>query len=145
MEINHTGKNLPRLIMQIGHHLKMRMDENLSKNNLTISQFRVLAYLWEHENHKINQKQIHEFLEIKPSSMTKLITLLETKNLIKKEPDTEDARNTTIVLTKKGMKIKQICIKNIKETEKYLLKDFSQKEIETLVLLLLKIKEKIKY
>jgi len=43
------------------------------------------------------------------------------------------------------MKIKQICIKNIKETEKYLLNDFSQKEIETLVLLLLKIKEKIKY
>ena len=138
-------KNIPRLIMQIGHHLKMRLDENLSKNNLTISQFKVLAYLWEHENNKINQKQIYEFLEIKPSSMTKLIILLEEKGLIKKDPDLNDARNTIIKLTKKGMEIKQICMLNIKEAENYLLEDFSQEEIEKLVILLLKIKEKINY
>ncbi len=138
-------KNIPRLIMQIGHHLKMRLDENLSKNNLTISQFKVLAYLWEHENNKINQKQIYEFLEIKPSSMTKLIILLEEKRLIKKDPDLNDARNTIIKLTKKGMEIKQICMLNIKEAENYLLEDFSQEEIEKLVILLLKIKEKINY
>ena len=131
--------------MQIGHHLKMRMDENLSKNNLTISQFKVLAYLWEHENQKINQKQIHEFLEIKPSSMTKLIKLLESKELINKELDPDDSRNTVIKLTKKGKDIKRICILNIKETENYLLKDFSQKEIDTLINLLLKIKESIKF
>jgi DNA-binding MarR family transcriptional regulator len=138
-------KNIPRLIMQIGHHLKMRMDENLSNNNLTISQFKVLAYLWEHENKKINQKKIYDFLEIKPSSMTKLLKLLEAKGLVTKEPDLDDTRNTIIKLTKKGMESKRICILNIKEAENYLLKDFSQEEIEELVILLLKIKEKINY
>ncbi len=143
--MKNKTKNIPRLIMQIGHHLKMCLDENLSNNNLTISQFKVLAYLWEHEYKKINQKQIYEFLEIKPSSMTKLIKLLEAKKLIKKEPDPDDARNTIVKLTKKGMEIKRICILNIKEAENYLLNDFSQEEIEELVILLLKIKEKINY
>ncbi|KQC10807.1 MAG: hypothetical protein APR54_11630 [Candidatus Cloacimonas sp. SDB] len=138
-------KNIPRLIIQIGHHLKMRMDENLSNNNLTMSQFKVLAYLWEYENKKINQKQIYEFLEIKPSSLTKLVKLLEAKGLIKKELDPDDARNRIVKLTKKGMEIKQICILNIKEAENYLLKDFSQEEINKLLVLLLKIKEKINY
>jgi len=142
--MNNKEKNIPRLIIQIGHHLKMRMDENLSKNNLTISQFKVLAYLWEHENQKINQKQIHEFLEIKPSSMTKLIKLLEIKGLIKKASDLDDSRNTIIQLTKKGLDIKKICIQNIKETENYLLKSFSQEENDILITLLLKIKERIK-
>ena len=136
-------KNIPRLIVQIGHHLKMRLNNNLSENNLTISQFKVLAYLWEHEQQKINQKQIYDFIEIKPSSMTKLIKLLETKNLIKKDIDPYDSRNTVISLTKKGMEIKQICLQNIKKTEKNLLQDFSQQEINTLLSLLLKVKERI--
>jgi len=77
--------------------------------------------------------------------MTKLVKLLEAKGLIKKEPDADDARNTIVKLTKKGMEIKRICILNIKEAENYLLKDFSQEEIDKLVILLLKIKVKIKY
>lgn len=143
MKKNDT-KNVPRLIMQIGHHLKMRMDEILSQNNLTISQFKVLAYLWGHADQKINQKQIHEFLEIKPSSMTKLIRLLESKRLIKKEADPDDSRNTIIKLTKRGMEIKQICLDNMKQAEDYLLSDFTHQEIDILVNSLLKIREKIR-
>jgi MarR family transcriptional repressor of mepA len=143
MKENNT-KSVPRLIMGIGHHLKMRIDEKLSQNNLTVSQFKVLAFLWQHNNEKINQKQIHEFLEIKPSSMTKLIRLLQGKKLIKKEIDPDDSRNKIIKLTEKGMDIKRICLQNMKQSESYLLDDFTQQEIDTLICLLLKIKKKIK-
>jgi len=143
MKENNT-KSVPRLIMGIGHHLKMRIDEKLSQNNLTVSQFKVLAFLWQHNNEKINQKQIHEFLEIKPSSMTKLIRLLQGKKLIKKEIDPDDSRNKIIKLTEKGMDIKRICLQNMKQSESYLLDDFTQQEIDTLIYLLLKIKKKIK-
>ncbi|MDD3656397.1 MAG: MarR family transcriptional regulator [Atribacterota bacterium] len=137
--------SIPRLIMGIGHHLKMRMDEKLSQNNLTISQFRVLAYLWEHGKQNINQKMIHEFLEIKPSSLTKLIRLLQQKDLISKEADPNDSRNKIIKLTERGMEIKRICLKNIADSEAYLLQDFTRQEINTLTDFLLKIKEKIKH
>jgi len=131
--------------MQIGHHLKMRMDEILSQNNLTISQFKVLAYLWEHNNQKINQKQIHEFLEIKPSSMTKLVRLLQAKDLIRKEADPDDSRHRIIRLTDRGMEIKRICIENMKQAESYLLQDFSKEEVERFLHMLLRIKKKINH
>lgn len=136
--------SIPRLIMIIGHHLKGRMDKSLNQNNLTISQFRVLSYLWKHRGKKINQKMIHDFLEIKPSSLTKLIRILTQKGLIKKTVDSEDARNKIILLTEKGERIKNICLQNIIESEIYLLKDFSSPEIEALTNLLLKIKSRIK-
>lgn len=138
-------RDIPRLIMGIGHHLKMRLDKKLSQNNLTISQFKVLAYLWEHSNQKVNQKQIHEFLEIKPSSMTKLIRLLQAKDLIQKEADPEDSRNKIIKITAAGMEIKKICLHHMKQSEAYLLKDFSVTEIDILYDLLLRIKEKIRH
>ena len=129
--------------MGIGRHLKMRMDEKLSQNNLTISQVRVLAYLWENSNQKINQKQIHEFLEIKPSSMTKLIRLLQAKDLIRKETDSDDSRNRVIKLTDRGMEIKRISIENMKQAESYLLQDFSKEEVELFLQMLLRIKNRI--
>jgi len=136
---------IPRLIMGIGHHLKMRLDKKLSNDNLTISQFRVLDYLWKHNEEKINQKMIHEFLEIKPSSLTKLIRILTIKGLIIQEADPEDSRHRIIRLTEKGIKIKDICLQNIAETEAYLLQDFSRQEISALTVFLLKIKKKIKH
>jgi len=136
-------KSMPRLIIRIGHHLKVRMDEKLSQNNLTISQFKVLAYLWEHSHKKINQKHIHEFLEIKPSSLNKLLSLLETKGLIKKEIDPDDFRNRIIKLTDHGMEIKRICTENMKQTEAYVLEEFSDEEVNILFNLLSRMKKKI--
>ena len=71
---------------------------------------------------KINQKQIHDFLEIKPSSMTKLIRLLQAKDLIRKEADPDDTRNRIIRLTERGMEIKRICIENMISEEIFFLK-----------------------
>ncbi|HNR65860.1 MAG TPA: MarR family transcriptional regulator [Atribacterota bacterium] len=138
-------KSIPRLIMGIGHHLKIRLDKKLSEDNLTISQFRVLAYLWEYGEQRINQKMIHEFLEIKPSSLTKLIKILESKGLIRKEIDPHDSRNKTIKLTEQGIEIKELCLQRIAESEAYILQDFSEKEILTLKELLLRIKKKIRH
>jgi len=142
MKEHGEEKSIPRLIMRIAHHIKMNMDENLSHQDLTISQFKVLSYLWHHGQHKINQKQIYDFLEIKPSSMTKLIRILESKELIKKEIDPEDCRNSIIKLTERGLENKRQCIENIKQTEGYLLKELTPEEREILFQLLVKIKKR---
>jgi len=142
MKEHGEEKSIPRLIMRIAHHIKMNMDENLSHQDLTISQFKVLSYLWHHGQHRINQKQIYDFLEIKPSSMTKLIRILESKGLIKKEIDPEDSRNSIIKLTDRGLENKRQCIENIKQTEGYLLKELTSEECELLFQLLVKIKKR---
>ena len=137
-------KSISRLIMRIGHHLKMNLDEKLSQYNLTSSQFKVLAYLWKHGNQEINQKQIHHFLEIKPSSMTKLLRQLEAKGLITKEIGHNDSRNRLIKLTGQAREMKKLCLENAKQTENKLLEDFSKEEIDILFKLLQKVKNKIK-
>jgi len=142
MKEHGEEKSIPRLIMRIAHHIKMNMDENLSHQDLTISQFKVLSYLWHHGQHKINQKQIYDFLEIKPSSMTKLIRILESKGLIKKEIDPEDCRNSIIKLTERGLENKRQCIENIKQTEGHLLEELTPEEHEILFQLLVKIKKR---
>ena len=137
-------KSIPRLIMRIGHHLKMKMDEKLRQYNLTSSQFKVLAYLWKHNAQEVNQKQIHDFLEIKPSSMTKLLRQLELKGLIIKEIGRDDSRNRLIKLSGRAREIKRLCLENAKQTEKKLLEDFSEEEINILFKLLKKVRNKIK-
>lgn len=140
---NHgERKSIPRLIMRIAHHIKMNLDEKLSNQDLTVSQFKVLSYLWHHDSHRVNQKQIYDFLEIKPSSMTKLIRILESKGLIRKEVDPEDCRNSIIKLTERGLENKRICIENIKQTEGHLLQELSSEERELLIQLLVKIKKR---
>jgi len=137
-------KSISRLIMKIGHHLKMNLDEKLSQYNLTSSQFKVLAYLWKHSDQEINQKQIHDFLEVKPSSMTKLLRQLEAKGLITKEIGRDDSRNRLVRLTGHAIEIKRLCLENAKQTENKLLEDFSKEEINILFKLLQKVKNKIK-
>jgi DNA-binding MarR family transcriptional regulator len=141
----YTEYGLLKLISRIARYFRVQLDKDLSQNNLTISQFKVLAYLWEHGEQKINQKMIHEFLEIKPSSLTKSIRILLSKDLIRKETDSDDFRSRIIMLTEKGMEIKKICKESITESEAYLLQDLSGKDINTLTELLLKIKKKIKH
>ena len=97
----YTEYGLLKLISRIARYFRVQLDKDLSQNNLTISQFKVLAYLWEHGEQKINQKMIHEFLEIKPSSLTKSIRILLSKDLIRKETDSDDFRSRIIMLTEK--------------------------------------------
>ena len=137
-------KSIPLLIMKIGHHLKMKQDEKLSQYNLTSSQFKVLAYLWKHNDRKINQTQLHHFLEIKPSSMTKLLRQLETKGLITKEIGCNDSRNKLVRLTSHAIEIKRLCMEDAKQMENQLLEDFSEEEIIIFFQLLQKVKNKIK-
>ena len=121
-------KSIPHLIMRIGHHLKMNMNGRLIQYNLTSSQFKVLAYLWKHSNQEVNQKQIHDFLEIKPSSMTKLLRQLELKGLITKEIGHDDSRNRLIKLSGHTREIKRLCLEIQNKREKSYLKIFQKKK-----------------
>ena len=141
----YTEYGLLSLISRIARYFRVHLDKDLSQNNLTISQVKVLAYLWKHSEQKINQKMIHESLEIKPSSLTKSIRILLSKGLVEKKADPDDSRNRIIMLTEKGTAAKKICEESIAESEAYLLQDLSGEDINTPTELLLKIRKKTRY
>lgn len=70
---------------------------------ITFSQFRVLNWLW--RKGELTQKEIHQLIQIKPSSLTSTLNILIKKGLVVRKFDDNDARVRKIALTDKSKKI----------------------------------------
>jgi len=79
---------------------KTYFDEEFEKIDITYSQFKVLNWLWRHS--ELTQKEIHNFVNIKPSSLTKMLDILIKKGLIERRIDPDDARIKKVSITKKA-------------------------------------------
>lgn len=78
-------------------------DSEFDKLGITFSQFKVLNWLWRYE--ALTQKEIHDFVQIKPSSLTNMLNILIKKGLVERHSDPEDARIRKIKITDKSREI----------------------------------------
>ncbi len=132
---NHVGY----LIQQISHLLEQLFNKNLANEDLSVSHARLIYLLY--KNDGMTQSELQQDLLIKPSSITKLIDVLEKKGLVKREASNEDARIKRIYLTNEGKKKEEILC-NIKEkTEVNLLITISESEHQDLIRILKSIKQ----
>lgn len=115
-------------IHRISHDFKIKKNESLSKYNLTDSQIKVMSYLW-HED-CIPQTEIQKTMNIKPSSLTRLLDQLEKKKFIVRIPCNKDSRVKLISLTEKGKLLKKDSWNTILMLEEKLIKDFTDEEKE---------------
>lgn len=126
------------LIQQISHLVIQLHNEKLEKEGVTSSQERLLTLLYIHDG--ATQSQLQQDLLIKPSSVTKLIDVLEHKGLVTRVSGTKDGRIKRIHLTEKGKQLEER-LWNIKnEMEALLAKNLSGEESSMLVQLLTTIK-----
>ncbi len=63
----------------------------------------MLNWLW--RKGELSQKEIHELIQIKPSSLTSLLNILIKKGLVIRKFDYNDARVRKIALTNKSKEI----------------------------------------
>ncbi|WP_432664326.1 MarR family winged helix-turn-helix transcriptional regulator [Wukongibacter baidiensis] len=84
---------------------KKILNAEFEKIGITLSQFRVLNWLW--RKGELSQKEIHELIQIKPSSLTSLLNVLIKKGLVVRKFDIDDARVRKIVLTDKSKAIEK--------------------------------------
>lgn len=109
VESDHTGY----LLRQVSHLSQQFYNQKLESKGVSFSQDRVLSLVY--ENDGATQSDIQQDLIIRPSSLTKLIDVLETKKLVTRASDKDDARVKKIVLTEEGRQLeKQLW--DIKET-----------------------------
>lgn len=87
----------------------------------------------------IYQKDIEMEFGITRSTASKVLTLMEKKDLIKREKVDSDARLRQIVLTTKGMVLHSNVVTELDEFENRILNDFTTAEKEELNRLLCKI------
>lgn len=101
VESNHTGY----LLRQVSHLSQQLYNEKLESKGVSFSQDRVLSLLY--ENNNTTQSELQKDLFIKPSSLTKLIDVLEQKELVERVNDKRDARVKKIVLTETGKQLEK--------------------------------------
>ena len=111
--------------------------------NVSPMQIWIIRYLHDHREVDVFQKDIERDFTITRSTVTGILKLMEKNGYIVRKTVPEDARLKKLVLTEKGDDILHGVCDHIKETERMLLRGFSEEEVEMLRRLLEKLKKNL--
>lgn len=105
-------------IHRISHHLKCMLDKSLKEYDITGQQARVVAHIGRcGKETPLTQKEIGTEFKLKGSSVNSLLTGLEKRGFLYREPGCEDGRIKTLHLTAKGERFSELFEAKIIENE----------------------------
>lgn len=129
-EMKHVGKKINIL----SHKIKRRIGKVGLEYGISSIQAKILGYIYINSSNKdIFQKTIEEEFDIRRSSVTSVLTLMEKNELIKRVSVSEDARLKKIILTEKGIEVNKLVYKEIISIEKTISKLLSEEELDTFI------------
>ncbi|AYD41052.1 MarR family transcriptional regulator [Clostridium fermenticellae] len=140
-----------RIEMQIGRKINIlakrvhrRIDKEVSQYGITAVQSRILGFIYYKSNKRdIFQKDIEEELDIRRSSVTSVLQLMEKNGYIRRVNVSEDARLKKIIITEKGLEIQKKVYDHIIEMENFLRSELNDEEISILINLLDRLCKKV--
>ena len=122
-------------ILRISTMLRRCADNSMEirqTQNLTGSNGWILDFLYEHEGENIYQRDLENTFSITRSTVSKVVKLMESKGLIRRESVFHDARLKKLLLTDKGREVYRLAAKANSELEKRIASGFSPEELEQL-------------
>ncbi|AZV56504.1 MarR family transcriptional regulator [Clostridium sp. AWRP] len=141
---NKTEMYIGRKISILSRRIHRRIDKEASQYGITAVQARILGFIYCNSNKKdIFQRDIEEELDIRRSSVTSVLQLMEKNGYIRRVSVSEDARLKKIIITEKGLEIQKKVYDFILEMEESLKDELSDEETDILVDLLDRLSEKI--
>lgn len=95
------------------------IERKMADLGLSSIQSRLLGYLYFRtmEGQKVFQKELEEEFQIRKSSITSVIQLLERKGLMQRKAVPEDARQKELVLTEKGIAVQETVLERLEALE----------------------------
>lgn len=117
-------------LLDINHMMRMLYEGKASQS-------RILIILYEQKN--MTQKDLTEFLGIKPGSVSEILSKLEKVNLITRVHSENDHRTMEISLTDEGEKLAQEAVERRRERHEQMFACLTEDEQKTLLLLLEKL------
>lgn len=133
-----------KLILRLSNRIAREISKESAKFGVTGVQGRILGFIYCNSSKKdIFQKDIEEDLNIRSSSVTSILQLMEKNDYIKRVRVSEDGRLKKIILTEKGLKIQRNVYNSILKIEDSLKSELSDDEINSLVNLIYKLSKKI--
>lgn len=125
------ARHVGRLINTISHQLKRNTCSHEEEDDLTNIQRHILHYiLFQSLKGDVYQKDVEREFQIRRSTVTGIVQLLEKKGFITRESVEWDARLKKVVPTQKAEEVRQHIIVNIEQTEKMLKRGISEEELE---------------
>lgn len=122
-------------IRTLSNVIKRCFEEKARVNGLeglTGMQGWIIDYLYEQDKGKeIFQRDVEKEFNIRRSTATGVLQLLERDGFITREAVAQDARLKSLKLTPKAIEAQEIIIKNINELEQQLAQGLTQEEVNT--------------
>lgn len=139
-EMKHIG----RKINILSHKIKRRIGKVSLEYGISSMQAKILGYIF-HQAPKrdIFQKTIEEEFDIRRSSVTSVLSLMEKNGLIERVSVCEDARLKKIILTDKGIEVHKSVYKEIEIVESIIYDSLSKEELELFSEILERLSKKI--
>lgn len=131
-----------RILHYLSRRLKQRIDANVQQFGITGQQSRVITFIgYRSEKEDVFQRTIEVEFQIRPSSVTSMLKLLEKNGYIKRESVPYDARLKKLVLTNRGRQLWEQIGNVIERVDKRTLNCLTKDEQEELYRLLNKLTE----
>ena len=100
----------------------------------------VIGYLYNNQHEEVYQKDLEKRFEIRRSTATQMLSLMEKNGLILRQPVEHDARLKKLVLTDKAVQMHKEVVKEIERMEGLLTKGVSQEELANFFAVMDKVK-----
>lgn len=124
--------HMGRLIHMLSHQMKRSQQvDDIIDVNLTVMQKHVLKFILLETLHRdLYQKDIEEEFQVRKSTVTGILKLMEKNGFILRQCAPQDGRLKRIIPTKKAEALRTDILKNIQKTEKKLTEGIAKKDVE---------------
>lgn len=142
----HKGKYIGKEVRALSNVIMRYIESRYLPRGLdriTVNNSWILEYLMENRGRDIFARDIEDEFSVTRSTVSKVIEIMEGKDLIQRESVNYDARLKKLVLTQKAYKLYDQIQHKQSEFEMIILKDFSDKECEMLLSFLQRMKSNI--
>ncbi len=113
--------------------IKKRISAKIKTKKVTESQGRIIHFLYSRKHEEVYQKDIEKEFNIRRSTATVILQLMEKNGLITREVSTVDGRLKRILLTKKAKDTYPIAYAEIVSAEQQAEKGISKKDMEIFI------------
>ena len=124
--------HMGRLIQVLSHQMKRKSCVNsmINDDGLTTMQKHVLKFLLLETLHKVvYQKDIEEEFQIRKSTVTGYVQLMEKNGFLTRESDKDDARKKRLVPTAKAEELRGLILEDIKRNEKMMVEGIKEEDV----------------